>query len=441
MDSDFTDDRKEARRKIWLSRGRRFTTGLNVSVSVFLAVMVLVLVNYFSSLCHMHRDVSTTRYYMLSDKTRNLLQSLKEPVKAIAFFQQGHELADDVRNLLKEYGYEAEKMGQSKFEVEIIDPDRDLAHTRELKQKYDLADSNVVVFESGGRKKYVEAKELVDFAINLKKEGGVERKNIAFKGEQAFSSAIQNVIQVSQPVVYFLSGHGERDINDYNRHSGYSSIARALRRDNTEIRLLNLAERRVVPDDCSALVIAGPNKKFSGDELANLSKYMDRKGRILVLLEPATTTGIETFLESWNIKAGPGIVVGLSISGRELVVMQYGEHHITRKLKNITTVFYLPRPVETESVPLPSSETPVDRPRVTVLASNTSEGWLETNLKESPARFDSKTDRQGPVSIAVAVEKGPVSGIEVELKPARMVVVGDSLFVSNGALSEGVGGN
>jgi len=441
MDENIADDRKEARRKIWRSRGRRLTTGLNVGVSVFLACLALVMANYFSSICHLHKDISTTKYYMLSDKTRGLLASLKGKVHALAFFQQGNELADDVRNLLKEYEYEAEKLGQSKFTTEVIDPDRDLARTRELKQKYDLTDLNVIVFESGGRKKYVEVKQLVDYTINLKSEGGVERKKIAFKGEQAFSSAIQSVTQTVQPVVYFLAGHGEREVNDYNRHSGYSSIARILRRDNIDVAVLNLAERHGVPDDCSALVIGGPNKKFSGDELGYLSKYMDRKGRIFILLEPMMTTGLESFIESWGVKAGAGIVVGLTITGRELVVMQYGEHPITRKLKNITTMFYMPRPVEPDLGQPSSPEAPVDRPRVTVLASNSKEGWLEMNMKESPARFDSKTDRPGPVSIAVAVEKGPASGIDVELKPARMVVVGDSLFVSNGALAEGVGGN
>ena len=43
--------------------------------------------------------------------------------------------------------------------------------------------------------------------------------------------------------------------------------------------------------------------------------------------------------------------------------------------------------------------------------------------------------------MAVAVERGPVSGLEVEISPTRMVVLGDSYFVSNAALRTGVGGN
>ena len=440
MNNNAADDRKEGLKKIWLSRGRRFTTGLNVGASVFLAALALVMANYLSSLFHCHKDFSSLSYYRLSDKTTGLLASLKNPVNVLAFFQQGNDLSDDVKNLLKEYEYEAERVGQSNLKVEVVDPDRDLARTRDLKQKFDIADANVVVFESGGRKKYVGVKDLMDYNLSLGGQGKVEKKKIAFKGEQAFSSAIQSVMQATQPVAYFLSGHGERDINDYNRHSGYSSLARMLKHDNIDVRTLNMAESRGIPDDCSALIIAGPTMKLSGDEVVFLSKYLDRKGRIFILLDKDSVSGLDALLGTWGVKVGTGVVVGLTITGHELVVTEYGKHPVTSRLKNITTMFYMPRPVEPYSGEAVSPESPVDRPRVTVLASNTKEGWLET-AKDLPARFDSKTDRQGPVPIAVAVEKGPASGIEVELKPARMVVIGDSLFVSNGGLSEGVGGN
>jgi ABC-type uncharacterized transport system involved in gliding motility auxiliary subunit len=441
MNSAITDDRKEGHKTIWRHRGRRIVTGLNVGASMVLAGLVLVLVNYLFSMYFLHADLSSARYYSLSDKTKKLIGSLKDKMRIVAFFQQSNDLADDVRNLLKVYELEADRMGQPRLRIEVIDPDRDLARARDLKQKFELDEPNVVVFESGGRKKYVSAKDIMDYQTSISPEGRPESKKIAFKGEQVFSSAIQSVTQASRPVVYFLTGHGERDISDYNRHSGYSAIARTLRRDNIEIKSFNLSERHSVPDDCSVVVIAGPSKKFSGDEAGFLSKYLERHGRLFVLLDPEVTTGLEPLLSQWGVKVGSGVVLGITITGRELVVRRYGDHPITRGLKNITTLFYMPRPVEPESAEVANAETPADRPRATVLASNTKEGWLETNMKESPPRFDPKTDRQGPVAIAVAVEKGPVTGIEVELKPARVVVTGDSLFVSNGALSSGVGGN
>jgi len=46
-------------------------------------------------------------------------------------------------------------------------------------------------------------------------------------------------------------------------------------------------------------------------------------------------------------------------------------------------------------------------------------------------------DQSGPVPVAVAIEKGPVPGMEVGLQPTRLVIVGDSVLVSNGALLGG----
>jgi len=212
-----------------------------------------------------------------------------------------------------------------------------------------------------------------------------------------------------------------------------------MRRDNIEIKTLILADQNGVPADCSLLVVAGAEKKLAQSELDLLSSYLKRNGRMLVLLDPAIDTGLDGLLEEWGVELEHDVVVGRTIKGRELVVFEYGEHPITRGMKNIVTMFYMPRSVEPASGA--GEDVPADKPRVTPLAL-TSEGWAEMNLKETPPRFQSEVDRPGPVSVAAAIERGAVSGIEVELKPTRIVVVGDSYFVSNGALEEeAVGGN
>jgi ABC-type uncharacterized transport system involved in gliding motility auxiliary subunit len=78
-----------------------------------------------------------------------------------------------------------------------------------------------------------------------------------------------------------------------------------------------------------------------------------------------------------------------------------------------------------------------DRPRVVPLAATSLSGWAETDLEQNPATYDPGIDRPGPISIAVAVEKGTTPAIDVALPPTRMVVFGDSDFVANGALSAG----
>jgi ABC-type uncharacterized transport system involved in gliding motility auxiliary subunit len=43
--------------------------------------------------------------------------------------------------------------------------------------------------------------------------------------------------------------------------------------------------------------------------------------------------------------------------------------------------------------------------------------------------------------LALVSERGTVTGLDVEIKPTRLVVVGDSYFASNASLKTGVGGN
>jgi hypothetical protein len=417
-------------------------------VSVLLAAVLLLMVNYLSYRYHARWDVGWSRYYRLSDKTRAMLAGLDTDVNVIAFLQRGHEMFADVKILLKEYGYEAEKLKAGRLHIEMVDPDRELARTKELKQKYDLSEANVIVVEAGGRRKYLgmadilEYERVVDVDRLLAGAGTLRKKLTAFKGEQAISSAIQSVIQATRPTLYFLAGHGEHDIDDYGKQTGYSGLARTLRRDNMEVKSLLLAERRGVPDDCSALVIAGPDRAFARAEVDWLVAYLNRGGRVLLLIDPAVETGLEPLLEEWGVKVRRDVVVGLTLTGRELVVAAYGEHPITRGLRGVTTVFYMPRSVEPAEPSSDASTRPqADRPRVTVLAANTKEGWAESDLDQNPPRLDAGVDRPGPNAVAVAVEKGAVSGIEAQIRPTRMVAIGDSYFVSNAALGSGVGGS
>jgi ABC-type uncharacterized transport system involved in gliding motility auxiliary subunit len=435
--------RRGGRSSIWRQRRRRYATGLNVLLATLLAAAVFAMVNFIAyRYFDVRWDIGARRYYELSDKTRGLLGSLRSPVTVVAFFQQSRREFDDVRQLLLQYEYAAARLDVD-LQVEFVDPDRDLSRARELARKYEVSEdeANVIVFSCEGRRKFVPAASLVDYQITLSGRT-VSKRLIGFKGEQAFSSAIQSVVQMVRPTVYFLAGHGEHDVEDSSPQTGYTRLARLIRNDNVEIKPLLLAGQRGIPDDCAALVIAGPDRRISLAETDILANYLKRNGRLLLLLDAGVTSGLEDLLVAWGVRVSQDLVVGeLSLTGRDLVVNQYGDHPITRNLNNVTTMFLQPRSVEpAESVRI-SADDVTDKARVTALALSGNDSWAESDIGQSPAQFDKDADRLGPVSIAVAVEKGPPGGIDMELKPTRMVVIGESDFLCNAALESGVGGN
>lgn len=427
-------------------RQHRAVTGLNVLAAVVLMVVVTVLVNALAERFPLRLQLASRARHVLSEKTMGMLRGLDARIEVTALFDADARLYEDVSALLREYAHAAESMPSLEFKLEIVDPQRDIARTRELALKYGIDGGNQVVFACGEKRKVIDINSLAQYEIEIS-ESGVARRMVGFLGEQAFSSAILNVTQKTTPVVYFLTGNGERDIEDFGRQSGYSTLARVIARENIEVRRLAPGENESIPDDCAALVVAGPDRRLADAMLTQIEDYLkNRHGRVLLLLDPATQTGLEGLLERWGVKAGPGVVAGLTFSGRELVVSEYGDHPVTHGFKNVTTMFYMPlalQPLENGEKPSVAAGTGdgnEDRVRVSLLAGTGPEGWMETNLTQEPPVFDADRDQRGPVAVAMAVERGAV-GINTGLSPTRMVVIGDSYFVSNAAISSGVGGN
>ncbi|MCO5045876.1 MAG: GldG family protein [Verrucomicrobia bacterium] len=423
---------KEAQQSIRRGVRRRVAFGLNTGAALLLALALVVMFNYVSTRHYWRRDLSRSQFYSLSDKTQNLLHSITSQVDVVVFFQADHPAYEDVVNLLKEY-----QSANPNIHIERVDPNRDIARAEALVRQYELTQLNLVVFALEGRTKFVQADDLTEIDYSAAAFGGSAQPT-AFRGEQIFSSAIQDLAQAKQPVVYFIRGHGERDINDRDPYTGYSAIAQHLRRDNVNVRDLLLAEARQIPADANALILPGPTKNLAPQEIELLRTWLDNNGRMAILLDTGPTAGLTEMLQQWTIRLQDDVVVDptRTLSGLDLFVNDYGIHPITKNLYDVTSVFYLPRSVEPIPPP-PDAPLPADRPRVTALVRSSSESWAESDLEQKPMKFDSSQDRRGPISIAVAAERGAPADLNMNLRPERLVVFGDTDFLSNGALSGG----
>ena len=410
--------------KLWL-------TGLNVWVTLGLAALMVLMVNYLASHHPLRFDISRVRHYALTAETKSLLDHLPMDIRVVVFMSGEHELYRDVQSLLREYEY-----ASARLHVEYVDPHRDMVRSKELALQYDLREPNVVVLDAGVRRRIVPVADLADYDYTptLSGHAKVLRR---FCGEQALSIALQNLSQVRKPVVYFLAGHGERQTDNFDPYTGYSIIARTMEKNNLEIKPLSFSGVSAVPGDGEALIVAGPTKRLTHSEIEIIKSYLNNHGRLFLLLDASLNSGLEEMLELWGVRLGSDRVVSSATAGQQLLVTAYGEHPITAPLKNITTIFTMPRSVQPLVGTNTTADKPADKPRVTILASSGEQGWAELSVNQNPPKFDPGVDQPGPVPVAVAVEKGPVPGMEVELQPTRLVIIGDSMLVANGALLGG----
>ena len=412
---------KNRRHRLWIT--------LNTGAALLLALVIVLMVNYLSFRHYYRADWSRTQLYSLSSKTIGLLESLEKPVEVTVFFQPGNVLYEDIHNLLREYQFHSTRLN-----IQWVDPDRDIAQTEELAVKYQVTEPNVVVFDCDGRSKYVRADEIA----NIDSASGIDRIT-AFKGEQAFSSAIQGVVQETVPVVYFLTGHGERDITDFDRRTGFSGAAQLIERDNIAVKPLLLSTEKQIPANCAVLIVAGASQSMSKSEADLIAVWLRRSGRLMMLADAGQTSGLEKLLQEWGVLLRNDVVLDpdRTLTGREVFVSSYNRHPITAKLGTTAAIFHLPRSVEPDYAQ--PKTTSADRPQVTPIALSSKNSWSETQPDQVPAKFDKGTDDlPGPVSMAVAVEKGDTAGLlDMQIRPSRLVVFGDSGFVSNSGLTGG----
>lgn len=403
---------------------RRLTYGSNVLVAVLLAGTLVVMVNWLANKYPRRHDfIQTSDLYQLSEKTKNVLKELTQDVEFYYFSNpQESELYSKIERLLKAYQAESPRV-----KVRLADTIRDIAELRKLVRELNVDEPDTVVVKYGDEKKVLTEMKLADFSFHLNEyTGGQIKKLRSLKAEQAFTSAILELMNPVKIQARFTVRHGERSVSSY-ADDGYSEAKRYLERDGisaSPIELVGLAE--LARTNCDVLIIAGPTKKFMDYELNVIRRYLNQGGRALVALDPEMETGLEELVGEYNVKVGKDIVVDPELqlpyaSPLQLIVGRYSGHPITRRLQTYTT-FFLAR-----SVSVADYQNEVNRAEE--LATTTRRGWGETETDKDTFKFNEGEDVEGPVSVAVAVENKKTG--------MRLVVVGDSDFFTNREIVNG----
>lgn len=345
--------------------------GVNALVVSALFLAILVLLNYLSTRHHRRFDLTEQGVFSLSPQSLNVVKNLENELQIQAFVEAG--INPELRELLTNYQY-----GSPKIKFELIDPDRQ----PELAEKYHVATYNTVRLEYGK-----------------------ESTTISKSTEEALTNAIVKVTRSTRKTVCFIEGHGEPDIDDVQSEHALSSLKEALGSENYEVKKILLASMATMPQECSVVVVAGPQKPYLASELNALGSYLDDGGRALLMLPPRDGGEFQPVLAKWGVKLGNDVVVdqvarlfqGPAL-GLTPLVNTYGSHEITRGLKE-RTIFPMTRSVHADAAGKKGLQ-------VTELAKTSAQSWGETDLdalfQRSDASFDAAVDTKGPVPVAVA---------------------------------------
>ena len=270
--------------------------------------------------------------------------------------------------------------------------------------------------------------------------------------EQDITNTIIKVVSGQVRKVYFSQGHGERDPNSGER-DGYQAINTALTNENYGVEKVVLAQTSKVPDDASALIIAGPKTDFFGPELDAVKAYLERNGKLLLMLDPPVNAAapdvpnLIAFAHEWGVDVSSTVVVDnmgrlMGADASVPIAANYPSHPITERF-TVLTAYPLSRG-------LTVAQGGVNGHSAVAVVESSPQSWAEADVKAlmtsgEATLEEAKGDKPGPVTIAAAISYAKPDAPATPPTPdapkpeTRVVVFGDSDFASNGVM--GIPGN
>ncbi len=377
--------------------GRAAHYGFFTAISALLVVALLGVANWVAYKKPRTWDLTKNRIFTLQEDTVRTLGGLKDDVEVVAFYGQADAAYAQAQDLFRRYADRSPR-----FHFRFVDPYK----SPEEVKRY-------AITEGGPRIVLLRGKE----------EGRAREPS-----EEALTNALVKVTRSGPRRIYFTEGHGEPALADASP-KGYSVAVKQLEGEGFEVATLSLLEKADVPEDASAVLVAGARKALLDPEVQALRRYAARGGHVGAFLEPEVNAGLDGFLNEYGIEADEDMVVDPSPVSRLFggspvtpIVRPSAGHEITRDLAQV-------------GVALPTTRSLVALTGAPVtpapIALSGKESWGETNIKSlytSGAKHD-EGEKSGPLPVAMAAEK-PGSGAGAGR--SRVVVVGDADFFANG---------
>ncbi|MDO8461797.1 MAG: GldG family protein [Deltaproteobacteria bacterium] len=398
-----------------LEQTRRLKYGTNALLFTGAVVAIVAVLYGIIDRRHIRWDFTAHKELSLSDQTKQVLSRLNQKVEIIAFFRRGEGFDDvfikrKVNDVLKEYSYLSPNI-----HFEMVDPDLEVQ--KALAEN--LTTDGTIIVRSGTQRKDIYKSQL--FGYDRSSEEALPE----FTGESLFTNAILTVTEGSKKVVYFLTGHGERNLEETGPN-GYAQIKGYLEKENNEVKMLNLLTGSPLPEDLSVLVIASPSMPLTENEeelLIGALKKVGRTASILILTDPLLPNPCPRIFNFLGVTAQNDLVIDPKkhfLLGPHYPAPLLSDHEVTASLKNkgMSPIFYLAKS-------LVKGKPTVDTFKTEDLLTTSAEAWGEINISEKVSpKFEKGKDFAGPLTLAIAVGGDA----------PHAIVVGDSDFVANGLI-------
>lgn len=292
--------------------------------SLGLAIALLMVTCQVSNERNLQTDVSYFKTSSPGDSTRKIVETASDQLKVLLFFPDVNEVKNQVKSYFDAL---AEKAPTGKVSVELHDRlvDADLAGRYKVTK-----DGTIILVRGTGDKEKSQTLE-VDPDFAKARTSTSKLRNF----DREVNSALLKLMRDKRKA-YLLVGHGEMNDRETMPAEIKGRIAdrpvtifrRRLADLNYEIKNLGLMDlANNVPEDATIVIAFAPSTPLSPTEWAALTRYLDRGGRLMYVLDPLGDPSLGPLEKKFGLKMIPG-----HLTDEKLFLPMHGkesDHRIT----------------------------------------------------------------------------------------------------------------
>jgi hypothetical protein len=259
---------------------RRVRAAATAGLTIALAIVYGALFVYSASGSEVKVDFSYFKTSEPSESTKKLIEGLNQPIRAVGFFPEVSPVRFEVEGYLKKLA-----AGAKNLKIDMVDRYLNPTLAKEMK----VVQDGVIIIQRG------EAKRMVTIGTDMKDAA----KNLKTL-DRDFQERVYKLLRERRNVCMAV-GHGE--VNDDqtpgadHQDTGRSAqiIRTLLGKQNYNVKNLGLSQGLAteVPEDCDILMVLGPTQPFAPEELAAVSRYAKRGGKLFFALDPDAVSSEE----------------------------------------------------------------------------------------------------------------------------------------------------
>ena len=272
-------------------------SGTFAIVLALLILLILIPINVIVSYFDKGYDMTPAKKYTLNEKTQKLLEDTSDQHIDIYYLSLLKYFKDaEASEYLPLYHTLTQLEERDNITLTCFRPNQDPQKAKELDPDGYLGtyEGDIFVKCNGIVKKVSK-----DKIFQTGSDGSWQ-----YAGEELISAAISVCASGSLPTIYFLTGHGEKSIND-SSDTNYSVYASVLKTNNYDVQELDLNETGAIPGNANIIYLAGPTEDITDKEKELLLAYADNGGAMSFLIDPCDKKGrfenIEAVMEQFGL--------------------------------------------------------------------------------------------------------------------------------------------